>query len=65
MSSGGFVARSSESPPLSVQNLTFQYRTREQPAIEDLTFTLHAGELLFVAGSSGCDSLDVIRGVYR
>ncbi len=47
--------------PLSVQNLTFQYRTREQPAIEDVSFDLHAGELLLVAGSSGCGKTTLIR----
>ncbi|MEJ5310371.1 MAG: energy-coupling factor transporter ATPase [Anaerolineae bacterium] len=47
--------------PLSVQNLTFQYRTREQPAIEDVSFDLHAGEMLLVAGSSGCGKTTLIR----
>ncbi len=48
-------------PPLSVHNLTFQYRAREQPAIEEVSFTLHAGELLLVAGSSGCGKTTLIR----
>ncbi len=47
--------------PLSIQNLTFQYRIREQPAIEDLTFTLHEGELLLVAGASGCGKTTLMR----
>ncbi|MGC9395086.1 MAG: ATP-binding cassette domain-containing protein, partial [Anaerolineae bacterium] len=55
------MTQSSESPPLSIQNLTFQYRTREQPAIEDVSFALHAGELLLVAGSSGCGKTTLIR----
>ena len=47
-------------PPLSVKNLPFQYRTREQSAIEDLTFTLHEGELLLVAGA-----ISVFRRYYE
>ena len=44
------MTQSNEFSPLSVQNLTFQYRMREQPAIADLSFALHPGELLLVAG---------------
>gem|GEM_PF-5816659 len=59
------MTQSDKFPPFFIQNLSFQYRLLTHPAIENLSFTLHAGELLFVAGSSGCDSLDVIRGVHR
>mgnify|MGYP006301467969 CR=1 FL=1 len=55
------MTQSNEFPPLSVQNLTFQYRIREQPAIKDLTFTLHTGELLLVAGASGCGKTTLMR----
>ena len=54
---------SNEFPPLSIQNLTFQYRIREHPAIEDLTFTLHEGELLLIAGASGCGKTTLMRCV--
>lgn len=55
------MTESNEFPPLSIENLTFQYRTREQPAIEEVSFTLHTGELLLVAGSSGCGKTTLIR----
>jgi len=47
--------------PLQVQNLTFQYRIRQQPAIQDLTFDLHQGELLLLAGASGCGKTTLMR----
>jgi len=55
------MSQSGEFPPLSIQDLTFQYRIREHPAIEDLTFTLHEGELLLVAGASGCGKTTLMR----
>lgn len=57
------MSQSGEFPPLSIQDLTFQYRIREHPAIEDLTFTLHEGELLLVAGASGCGKTTLMRCV--
>jgi len=55
------MSQSGEFPPLSIQDLTFQYRIRDHPAIEDLTFTLHEGELLLVAGASGCGKTTLMR----
>ena len=55
------MTQSGEFPPLSIQNLTFQYRIREHPAIDNLSFTLNAGELLLVAGASGCGKTTLMR----
>ena len=55
------MTQSNEFSPLLIENLTFQYRMREQPAIENLSFALHPGELLLVAGSSGCGKTTLIR----
>ncbi len=47
--------------PLAVENLTFQYRTRPQPAIQNISFELHPGELFLIAGSSGCGKTTLAR----
>lgn len=48
-------------PPLVVENLTFKYRTRPELAIEDISFELKQGELLLIAGSSGCGKTTLAR----
>ncbi len=50
-----------ESIPLSLRNLTFRYRIRKEPAIRDISFDLHAGELLLIAGASGCGKTTLMR----
>ena len=47
--------------PLVIENLSFQYRTRPEPAIENISFELKAGELLLIAGSSGCGKTTLAR----
>ncbi|MGC9399369.1 MAG: ABC transporter ATP-binding protein [Anaerolineae bacterium] len=47
--------------PLSVRNLSFRYRIREHKAIRDLTFDVQTGELLLVAGASGCGKTTLMR----
>jgi len=47
--------------PLCVRDLTFRYRIREQPAIRDLSLDLHPGELMLVAGTSGCGKTTLMR----
>ncbi len=49
--------------PLKVENLTFKYRTRPQVAIENISFELKPGELLLIAGSSGCGKTTLARCV--
>lgn len=48
-------------PPLLVENLTFKYRTRPELAIENISFELKQGELLLIAGSSGCGKTTLAR----
>lgn len=47
--------------PLVIDNLSFQYRTRPEPAIENISFELKPGEMLLIAGSSGCGKTTLAR----
>ncbi|HZD55827.1 MAG TPA: ABC transporter ATP-binding protein [Anaerolineales bacterium] len=47
--------------PLSIEQLSFRYRQRPETAIEEISFSLQPGELLLVAGASGCGKTTLIR----
>jgi energy-coupling factor transporter ATP-binding protein EcfA2 len=47
--------------PLIVQNLSFRYRARQDFAIRDISFQLAPGEMLLVAGASGCGKTTLAR----
>jgi energy-coupling factor transporter ATP-binding protein EcfA2 len=47
--------------PLVIENLSFQYRTRPEPAIQNISFSLNPGEMLLIAGSSGCGKTTLAR----
>jgi energy-coupling factor transporter ATP-binding protein EcfA2 len=51
----------SDQPVLQVQNLSFRYHRRPDVAIENVTFDLHPGEMLLVAGASGCGKTTLAR----
>jgi len=44
-----------------VENLSFRYRTRPDYALRNVSFQLEAGEILLVAGASGCGKTTLIR----
>jgi energy-coupling factor transporter ATP-binding protein EcfA2 len=47
--------------PLVVEGLTFRYHSRSEPALRGASLTLESGELLLVAGASGCGKTTLIR----
>ena len=47
--------------PLIVEDLSFQYRTRPELAIQNISFELKPGEMLLIAGSSGCGKTTLAR----
>ena len=49
--------------PLVVDNLSFQYRSRPELAIENISFELQPGEMLIIAGSSGCGKTTLARSI--
>jgi energy-coupling factor transporter ATP-binding protein EcfA2 len=47
--------------PLQIEELTFRYRARSEPALRNISLALARGELLLVAGASGCGKTTLIR----
>jgi len=47
--------------PLVVKDLSFQYHTRSTPAIQNVNLTLEPGQVMLLAGSSGCGKTTLMR----
>lgn len=47
--------------PLAVENLSFRYRDRQGAALADVSFEARRGEILLIAGASGCGKTTLIR----
>jgi len=47
--------------PLSIKDLSFQYNSRTTPAIKHISFDVNPGEVLLIAGSSGCGKTTLMR----
>ena len=47
--------------PLVVENLSFRYRDRQGAAIHNISFEAKPGEVLLIAGASGCGKTTLIR----
>ena len=48
---------------LVVQDVSFRYRSRQGPAIRNVSFSAAKGELVLLAGSSGCGKTTLIRAI--
>jgi energy-coupling factor transport system ATP-binding protein len=53
----------SDTPPLVVENLSFKYRSRPEPSVKAISFELRPGEILLVAGASGCGKTTLVRAI--
>jgi energy-coupling factor transport system ATP-binding protein len=47
--------------PLVIDNLSFRYRDRQELAIQNISFEAKPGEILLIAGASGCGKTTLIR----
>jgi energy-coupling factor transport system ATP-binding protein len=53
--------RDDHQTPLIIKDLSFRYHSRGQPAIKHLSFSVNPGEVLLIAGSSGCGKTTLMR----
>jgi energy-coupling factor transporter ATP-binding protein EcfA2 len=51
----------SSSPALAISNLSFRYQRREDYALHGLYFQVQPGEVLLIAGASGCGKTTLMR----
>lgn len=49
--------------PLVIDNLSFRYRDRPGTAIHNISFEAEPGEILLIAGASGCGKTTLVRAI--
>ncbi|MCK4900848.1 MAG: ABC transporter ATP-binding protein [Anaerolineales bacterium] len=50
-----------DSLPLIVENLSFRYRSREELALKEISLSISPGEVVLLAGASGCGKTTLMR----
>lgn len=53
----------SSAQPLVIDNLSFRYRDRQGTAIHAISFEAEPGEILLIAGASGCGKTTLVRAI--
>ncbi len=53
--------RMSTTPPLLIENLSFRYRSRSELALKNINLRVEAGQVLLIAGASGCGKTTLAR----
>lgn len=53
----------SSAKPLVIDNLSFRYRDRPGTAIHNISFEAKPGEILLIAGASGCGKTTLVRAI--
>ena len=48
---------------IQIENLTFKYPGREEPALKDISLTLEEGEVLCICGETGCGKTTLLRNL--
>jgi len=48
-------------PTLLIENLSFRYHSRKEPAIQNIDLEVQPGEMLLIAGASGCGKTTLAR----
>jgi energy-coupling factor transporter ATP-binding protein EcfA2 len=54
-------AANSSSLPIAVEDLTCRYLRREEPALRGISFSVEKGQILLIAGESGCGKTTLLR----
>jgi energy-coupling factor transporter ATP-binding protein EcfA2 len=49
--------------PLVIENLSFRYRRREDLALRDISLQVEPGQVILIAGASGCGKTTLARGI--
>lgn len=50
-----------EIPALDIENLSFRYQRRDDLALRNISFRVNPGEVLLIAGASGCGKTTLMR----